>query len=78
MCAPDRLVARLADEGLVEVASTSLDVPAVFGTFDEHWTPFLGGQGLAAGYVATLFEPQRLALGDRLESPPSSRTARFD
>jgi len=29
-------------------------VATVFRDFDDYWTPFLGGQGPAPGYCATL------------------------
>ena len=34
--------------------------------FDDYWTPFLGGQGSAPGYVASLNEKQRAALRERV------------
>jgi hypothetical protein len=35
-------------------------VPTVFRDFDDYWTPFLGGQGPAPGYVQSL-TPDRQA-----------------
>lgn len=50
---------------------TSIDVPTDFRDFDDYWSPFLGGQGPAPGYVTSLDEARRRALGDRLrESLP--------
>ena len=39
-----------------------------FTTFDDYWRGFLGEQGPAGHYTATLTEPQREALRSRLES----------
>jgi hypothetical protein len=45
-------------------------VPTVFEGFDDFWAPFLGGQGPAPAYVASLTEPAReelrVALASRL------------
>lgn len=51
--------------GSVEVRS--LEAPTRFAGFDEYWEPFLGGQGPAPGYVASLSGTQREALRARLE-----------
>ncbi len=55
---------------LDEVETTALTVPAVFRDLDDYWDPFLGGQGPAGGYVASLDEPARerlrAALDERL------------
>lgn len=48
-----------AGAGLTEVRTTALQVPLVFEDFDDFWSPFLGGQGPAPGYVASLTEPAR-------------------
>ena len=60
--------------GLREVTSTGILVPTVFADFDDYWSPFLGGQGPAPGYVASLDdaarEELRRALQDRLQATP--------
>jgi SAM-dependent methyltransferase len=53
-----------ASLGQVEVRS--IDVTMVFRDFDDLWEPFLGGQGPAPGYVATLNEQARVRLRERL------------
>ena len=45
--------------GLTDVQTTAVRVPTVFQDFDDFWSPFLGGQGPAPGYVASLTEPAR-------------------
>jgi len=49
-------------------------VTAVFVDFEDFWRPFLGGQGPAPGYVASLPEDRRVALRERLRAalPPRS------
>ena len=52
----------------------ALEVPTRFASFDDFWQPFLGGQGPAPGYVASLNEAQRhelrSSLGRRLPRAP--------
>lgn len=66
ICHPDRLQDAWQDAGLVDVAVQAIDVPTVFRDFDDYWTPFLGGQGVAPAYVMSLDERRRAALRDRL------------
>ena len=68
LCAPGPLESLLAGAGLERVEGTALETPTVFRDFDDLWTPFLGGQGPAPGYLATLAEPRRSALRDRLRA----------
>ena len=53
---------------LGEVEVRAIDVPTVFRDFDDLWTPFLGGQAPAPGYVATLDKVRREALRERLRA----------
>jgi trans-aconitate methyltransferase len=57
----------LAAGGLRDVVSTDLTVPLVFEDFNDYWLPFLGGQGPAPGYVATLDDDAREVLRAALE-----------
>ena len=45
--------------GLDDVRTRAISVPTVFADFDDFWSPFLGGQGPAPGYVASLAEDAR-------------------
>jgi SAM-dependent methyltransferase len=56
----------LREAGQVSVASDAIDVPTVFRDFDDYWEPFLGGQGPAPSYVATLGESERSRLREAL------------
>jgi SAM-dependent methyltransferase len=59
--------------GQAEVDSRAIDVPTVFRDFDDYWEPFLGGQGPAPAYVASLGEAERTSLRELLrERLPSA------
>ncbi len=62
------------DAGLREVATTAITVSTVFENFEDYWLPFLGGQGPAPGYVASLDdrsrEELRVALAKSLTPDP--------
>ncbi|MEU8181592.1 class I SAM-dependent methyltransferase [Micromonospora sp. NPDC049044] len=63
---PDTLHALWEQAGLRDVSVRPVDVPTTFVDFADYWTPFLGGQGSAPGYVATLAESDRAALRELL------------
>jgi SAM-dependent methyltransferase len=54
LCRPEPLAALFRDAGLHAVAVRSIDIPTVFRDFDEYWSPFLGKQGAAPTYLASL------------------------
>jgi SAM-dependent methyltransferase len=66
LCRPEPLRRLWTDAGLTEVAVRSIDLPTPFADFDDYWRPFLGGQGAAPGYLATLPAPHRDAVRDVL------------
>jgi SAM-dependent methyltransferase len=66
LCRPEPLAGLFRDAGLAEVALRPIQVPTVFRDFDDYWTPFLGGQGPAPGYVLSLDEAGRAALREEL------------
>lgn len=68
VCRPESLSALWTETGLADVAVAPIDVPTVFADFDDFWTPFLGGQGPAPGYVMSLTDRDRLALRDLLRA----------
>jgi SAM-dependent methyltransferase len=74
ICTPPALRSTAEGAGLQDVATRALEVPLRFADLDDYWTPFLGGQGPAPGYVATLDEPARerlrAELGRRLPVRP--------
>jgi SAM-dependent methyltransferase len=64
LCRPEPLRDLWAEVGLRDVDVHAIDVPTTFVDFDDYWDPFLGGQGAAPSYVATLSEDERRALRD--------------
>lgn len=62
MCAPGPLAGLWAEAGFGAVETRAIEVPTVFTTFADFWEPFLGGQGSAPGYVASLSGRRRAAL----------------
>jgi SAM-dependent methyltransferase len=68
LCAPAPLARLWAEAGFGAVDTRGIEVPTVFAGFADFWQPFLGGQGSAPGYLASLPEAQRAALRDLVRS----------
>lgn len=68
LCQPEPLRALLSAVGLRDVDVEAIEVSTTFADFDEYWTPFLGGQGAAPAYAATLSEGQRTQIREHLHS----------
>lgn len=66
LCNPDALLAAFRKAGLQEPETAPIDVPTDFATFDDYWSPFLGGQGPAPAYAMALPEEARSRLRERL------------
>lgn len=66
LCRPKALSDALADAGLADVATTSIEVPTPFKDAEDYWSPFLGGQGPAPAYAMSLPEGGRERLRARL------------
>jgi SAM-dependent methyltransferase len=66
LCRPERLEQVWTDAGLADVTVDGIEIPTRFEDFDDYWTPFLGGQGPAPGYVTSLDDERRGALRDLL------------
>jgi SAM-dependent methyltransferase len=67
LCRPEALQRAFEAAGLQAIDVAALDVPMRFGSFEEYWDPFLGGQGPAPGYVASLDEDRRSELRREIE-----------
>ena len=52
--------------GLLDVREQPLLMTMEFSSFDDYWSPFLGGQGPAGAYVAGLSAQERSTLKERL------------
>jgi hypothetical protein len=61
-CNPDALATLFAGAGLRAIETRAVEIPTPFVNFDDCWTPFLGGQGPAPAYVASLAPDRRDAL----------------
>jgi SAM-dependent methyltransferase len=68
LCQPEPLAGFFRSSGLRQVETRAIDVPTVFRSFADYWSPFLGGQGPAPGYAMALNEEQRAALRDRIRA----------
>lgn len=68
ICNPEALAGAWRQSGLDQVESRAIDVPTHFRDFDDYWRPFLGGQGPAPGYVASLEAARRDVLRERLRA----------
>ena len=66
ICAPEPLQALLSGAGLGDVVSRAIDVPTVFRDFDDYWGPFLGGQGPAPAFLASLPEATQAKIRETL------------
>ena len=54
--------------GLRAVETRAVEITTAFTGFDDYWLPFLGGQGSAPAYVASLPEQHRDELRELLRS----------
>lgn len=68
ICNPRALESLFGDVGLKRVAAVPIDVPTPFGSFDDYWQPFLGGQGPAPAYAMSLGEEARARLRERIRA----------
>jgi SAM-dependent methyltransferase len=68
LCRPEPLEALFRDAGLSDVEVRPIDVPTRFTSFDDLWTPFLGGKAPAPAFVMSLGPEQREALRERLHA----------
>lgn len=63
---PEPLALLFLEARLEDVIVRSIDIPTVFASFDDYWTPFLGGQGPAPGYARSLTPDRQVALREAL------------
>jgi SAM-dependent methyltransferase len=68
ICRPRGLADVFGQAGFAPVTTGPVEIPMRFRDFDDYWLPFLGGQGPASGYCASLTEEARERLRARLET----------
>jgi len=68
LCRPEPLRALFDGAGLQRTEVRTIDAPTVFTSFDDYWSPFLGGQGPAPTYCMALSEDRRGQLRDRIRA----------
>ncbi|PNY80112.1 class I SAM-dependent methyltransferase [Deinococcus koreensis] len=59
ICRPEALTDLWRQHHLKDVAVHAIDIPTVFRDFSDYWTPFLGRQGPAPAYLASLDDDTR-------------------
>jgi SAM-dependent methyltransferase len=67
LCRPEALESAFVGAELEEVAVSAIDIPTVFPSFDDYWTPFLSGVRSAPAYVMSLDPAARERLRSRLD-----------
>lgn len=73
ICTPHQLERLWTRAGLVDVRGSGIEVGTPFQDFEDYWRPFLGGQGPAPAYVASLDPAGRDALRESLRAGLSAR-----
>jgi SAM-dependent methyltransferase len=68
LCQPEPLETLFRTSGLTSIAVRPIEIPMVFRDFDDYWIPFLGKQGAAPTYLASLNEEMRDRIRDRLKA----------
>ena len=66
ICNPTSLKYLFQHANLSQVEIRHIDIWAEFKDFEDYWSPFLGGQGPAPGYVMSLDERRRAQLRERI------------
>ena len=74
ICRPVALKEAFASTGLTEISVNALDITTPFDSFNDYWSPFLGGVGSAPKYCVSLEESVRenikLAIKEKLPTGP--------
>jgi SAM-dependent methyltransferase len=68
LCQPGPLEQLFRRAGLISVSVCAIDIPTVFRDFEDYWTPFLGKQGAAPTYLASLPDDTRDRIRDALKA----------
>jgi len=65
---PEPLAALFRATGLSAVSVRIIEIPTVFRDFDDYWRPFLGKEGAAPAYLASLDTQHRSRIRDALKA----------
>ena len=68
LCRQGELAALWRANGLHEVEEQPIVIELSFASFDDYWSPFLGGQGPAGAYAASLSSVARGGLESKLRT----------
>lgn len=68
LCRPDALLSAFQQARLDDVSVVPLEIDTRFAGFEDYWEPFLGAQGPAPAYVASLPQERRLRLREVLRT----------
>jgi SAM-dependent methyltransferase len=68
LCRHGQLSALWLSNGMLAVGERPLTIELPFASFEDYWTPFLGGQGPAPAYATSLDPDRRDTLRERLRS----------
>ena len=68
ICQPEPLRALFERAGLRAVETRAIDIPTAFRDFDDYWAPFLGRQGSAPTYLASVSDEVRERIRASLEA----------
>lgn len=68
ICQPEPLLALFRAAGLRSPEVQALEIATVFNDFDDYWSPFLGGQGAAPTYLASLDDETRARIRELLRA----------
>lgn len=67
MTQPGELARALHVAGLVDVEESTLTIRMTFTSFDDYWSPYVGGDGPYAAFVSTLDQPARNTLTEAVK-----------
>ena len=68
ICQPGPLKSLFRSAGLRSVSVKALDIEMLFRDFDDYWSPFLGKQGAAPSYLASVDANTRERIRNLLQS----------
>jgi hypothetical protein len=68
ICQPGPLQELFQEIGLRSVSCRAIEIPTVFRDFNDYWSPFLGKQGAAPTYLASVDDATREKIRILLES----------